>query len=99
MTDSVKVQELKNTIKIVIGEKEYVKFLSRLAGGIEPLKNIAKAYGLDSSTVSRWANGLGYRDAKTKQALRGYYRRLERIKEREKKTKKLMEYLFKVNGK
>lgn len=99
MTDPAKIQELKDRIKIIIGDAEYLTFMARFSGSTESVKNLAKSYGLEPSTLTKWANVLGYRDGKTKQALRGYYRRLEKIRERDKRTKKLMNYLFKVNGK
>ena len=97
MTDSLKIQKLKSRINTIIGEKDYQRFLNKLASSIEPMRNIALEFGLSESTITYWRTELGYKDGKTRSDLRFYKRRIERIKQREKRTQSLINCLFKNN--
>ncbi len=99
MTDSLEVQECKRQMKIVIGEKEYPQFILRLASSIDPLASLELEYGLGSSVTRKWIKILGYRDGTTRRCLTMHYKRLRRIKERQKRNEKLTNFLFANNKK
>lgn len=94
MTDSIKVQECKRRIKIIVGEAEYLDFIQRLATSIEPVAELSRKYLISEGTLLGWINTLGYRDATTRRCLNMHYKRLRRIKEREIKNEKLTKFLL-----
>lgn len=98
MTDTLKVQHLKHKIKLVIGEKEYLTFMNKLASSITPFTVLEQEYAISYGTLRVWAAGLGFRDATTRRCLTMHYKRLRRIKDRQERNDKLTKFLFGNRG-
>jgi hypothetical protein len=94
MTDTKKIQQMKDSIKLVIGEKEYLTFMGKLAGSIDTISSLAQEYGLTTGVIRHWIETLGYRDGRTRRCLSMHMKRMRRIKERQERNEKLTKFLF-----
>lgn len=97
MTDSNKVIDCKNRIKLLVGEDKYLTFMAELSGSIISFKELSRKYGICTSTLSAWTEILGYRPGKERHLLRMGYKIQQRIKAREIRTQRLIKVLFNNN--
>lgn len=97
MTDSLKVQACKKTIKSTINEN-YLPFMQDLSCGVQTIDDLANKWDVKVGLLRSWIKTIGYRTGGDRQSIRSYNKAVKRIKERQKRNKMLINYLMKINS-
>jgi DNA-binding MurR/RpiR family transcriptional regulator len=91
----------KSNIKAHIKERiddKYLEFMQDLCNVSVSHSEIAKKWDLCPSTLTKWVDVLGYHHTgEVKRQLRQAYARDQRIKERQEKTKQLINTIMRLN--